>query len=425
MTHSSPWLSKIRHRQDDIIHWILELEKHNPLPIYSSVDIRDSGYKAAVIDTNLFPAGFNNLCHLSLEFGAKVFKEAMLRRVPGAKRVLVVAEEHTRNPWYIENVRSLVGMVSAAGFDCLAATFMDSEFAFCETSESILLDGASGQPFEMFCLKQLLAKHRSGEIHFDAVLLNNDLTAGIPEMLADLEIPMFPSKSAGWHSRLKSTHFTYSNTMLDELAYKLGVDSWFFSCFHASVADVNVNESQDRLRLADEASGLFAKIREKHALHGIDDKPLIFLKSDSGTYGMGVMPIEDPNDILDLNRKARNQLYKGKGSQVIQRFLLQEGIPTLSSVDNAISEPCIYQIDNQFVGGFYRVNSQKSGRENLNSQGMFFKKMCASSTDSHCLKEDCGAPPSESLDGYCILAKIAGIAAAREIRDLETTPPAQ
>ena len=32
-----------------------------PAPFYSSIDIRNSGYKIAPVDTNLFPAGFNNL----------------------------------------------------------------------------------------------------------------------------------------------------------------------------------------------------------------------------------------------------------------------------------------------------------------------------------------------------------------------------
>ena len=30
-------------------------------PFYCSVDLRNAGYKLAPVDTNLFPAGFNNL----------------------------------------------------------------------------------------------------------------------------------------------------------------------------------------------------------------------------------------------------------------------------------------------------------------------------------------------------------------------------
>ena len=38
----------------------LEWMEHTP-PIYTSVDIRNAGFKLAPVDTNLFPGGWNNL----------------------------------------------------------------------------------------------------------------------------------------------------------------------------------------------------------------------------------------------------------------------------------------------------------------------------------------------------------------------------
>ena len=38
----------------------LEWMEHTP-PFYSSVDLRNAGFKLAPVDTNLFPGGFNNL----------------------------------------------------------------------------------------------------------------------------------------------------------------------------------------------------------------------------------------------------------------------------------------------------------------------------------------------------------------------------
>ena len=82
-----------------------------------------------------------------------------------------------------------------------------------------------------------------------------------------------------------------------------------------------------------------------------------------------------------------------------------------------MSEVCIYQIENNLVGGFYRSHAQKTERENLNSQGMDFKKMCP-----HLKKYgDCGVHHNMNIfDIYRILARIAGIAAHREIVQLET-----
>ena len=38
----------------------LEWMEHTP-PFYASIDLRNSGFKLAPVDTNLFPSGWNNL----------------------------------------------------------------------------------------------------------------------------------------------------------------------------------------------------------------------------------------------------------------------------------------------------------------------------------------------------------------------------
>jgi glutamate--cysteine ligase len=194
------------------------------------------------------------------------------------------------------------------------------------------------------------------------------------------------------------------------------VDPWFLSCLDTTIADVDINEEANRHLIAEAAEELFVRINKKYREHRIEEKPLIFLKSDSGTYGMGVMAIEDPDEILTLNRKNRNKLFKGKSSQVIHRYLLQEGIPTRYHIDEKINEACIYQIDNNLIGGFYRSHGAKTNRQNLNSQGMDFQKMCP-----HQRKYgDCGVHHDLNIfDVYRLLARIAGIAAHREIIELE------
>ena len=44
-----------------IEHWLrAQWQEYSP-PFYSSCDLRNSGFKLAPVDTNLFPGGFNNL----------------------------------------------------------------------------------------------------------------------------------------------------------------------------------------------------------------------------------------------------------------------------------------------------------------------------------------------------------------------------
>jgi glutamate--cysteine ligase len=61
-TRSPPDLAQgIVNAQSGIERWLhAQWESHKP-PFYTSVDLRNSGYKLAPVDTNLFPGGFNNL----------------------------------------------------------------------------------------------------------------------------------------------------------------------------------------------------------------------------------------------------------------------------------------------------------------------------------------------------------------------------
>lgn len=375
----------IQRQQGRIHQWLLSHEKLYT-PFYTSVDIRDAGFKIAVVDTNLFPSGFNNLCEHGLADAQTFIKKAILTRVPKASRILIVTEEHTRNISYSENVHILQEIITKAGFGTKIAT-----------------------------LKEI----KQDEAGFDMIIMNNDLSAGIPEELKQIKIPIFPSIHAGWHARLKSEHFRRANALIKEFAHIVGLDPWQFSCLYEVVDHVDINNESDRQRLYQAGVKLFEEIQNKYQQHGIDSKPFVFIKSDSGTYGLGVVPIEDPGQILELNRKKRNDLVYGKGAQNITHFLLQEGVPTIHRIEGHPCEVCIYQIDNNFVGGFYRYHETKGSRENLNSPGgMAFQKMCP-----HLDKygKDCGLEHNLNIfDIYRILGRIAGAAAGQEIKELDS-----
>lgn len=411
-------LKCVQLKQQDINEWLTRLEAQHT-PFYTSVDIRDAGFKIAVVDTNLFPAGFNNLCEHGLDDGIQLIKNAINKRIPNAKNVLIVAEDHTRNTWYLENIRILQQLITNAGYHAPIATFFNNEPSFCEqAANAIELETATGQNVKIFCFKRVLDKIKSGLLHFDLIIMNNDLTGGIPNELRDANIPVFPSMHAGWHARHKSEHFKETNALMTEFANLVGLDPWQFSCLYELVEDADVNNPNDQQRLYQAGVKLFKGIQEKYDQHGIKQKPFIFIKSDSGTYGLGVIPIEDPEQILKLNSRKRNDLVRGKGASHVSRYLLQEGVPTIHQIEGNPSEVCIYQIDNNLIGGFYRYNSGKNSRENLNSPGgMGFQKMCP-----HLDKygKDCGTPHNMNVfDIYRILARIAGVAASREIRQLE------
>jgi len=96
------------------------------------------------------------------------------------------------------------------------------------------------------------------------------------------------------------------------------------------------------------------------------------VKADAGTYGMGIMTVRDPKELVDLNRKSRNKMSVIKDGQEVTEVILQEGVPTYERVNDAVAEPVVYMIDRYVVGGFYRVNAERGIDENLNSPGASF-----------------------------------------------------
>ncbi|MFP4473711.1 MAG: glutamate--cysteine ligase [Candidatus Omnitrophota bacterium] len=406
-------------RHGVILSWLKQHECSQELPFYSSVDVRDAGFKIAVVDTNIFPAGFNNLCPHGLDDAALLFRLAIRRRVPGAKRLLLIAEEHTRNTWYLENVRILQDIIQRAGFEATVATFLRVQPEFCERTNFVEVATAADKPLRVYCLKNLLEEYRAGKREFDLVILNNDLIEGIPDILKQSPVPVYPSLQAGWHSRLKSLHFNHMNDLLKDFSSLLDIDPWIFSTAFRAVEDIDVGNEDHRVRLQDTASELLQEIRGQYRRHDIEEQPYLVVKADAGTYGMGVLAIEDPSELTALNRKGRNKLSSGKGSVPITRYLLQEGVPTIHEVDEKVSEVCMYQVENHLIGGFFRSHSTKGSRDNLNARGMLFKKICPHREEFKEMEAHNGTHEPEMFDVYRILARVAAIAAHREIRQLE------
>jgi glutamate--cysteine ligase len=83
----------------------LEWMEHTP-PFYSSVDIRNAGFKLAPVDTNLFPGGFNNLTPEMMPLAVQAAMAAIEKICPEAKNLLLIPENHTNNTFYLSNASS-------------------------------------------------------------------------------------------------------------------------------------------------------------------------------------------------------------------------------------------------------------------------------------------------------------------------------
>ena len=370
------------------------------MPLYCSVDVRDSGFKSSVVDTNLFPAGFNNLDKTNSSYISSQFKSVITQKAGSIKTILLIVESNTRNKWYLENVYCLHSYLIQAGYHVTLAAFLDEYSDACQKQGYVDLETYTGEQLKIECVNRIVDAYKDKNRDFDLIILNNDLMSGIPDLLTIFDIPILPKAHLGWHSRLKSNHFNYVHEILDDCSKTIDVDPWLLSCFHSTLDQVNIMDSDGVSSLAHHVQLLIDQIQRKYDAYNISDKPFVMVKANSGTYGMGVMNFESADDVLNMNRKTKNKLLKGKHSSLISSFLIQEGVSTRFQNNNKVLEPCLYYVGKNNVGGFLRTNELKNSRQNLNSLGMGFDAF-----DSNL---------DLSLDLYHCLAYISILAVVKE-----------
>ena len=397
---------RIENAAPTIERWLREQWETHAAPFYASVDLRDGGYKVAPVDINLFPGGFNNLDPASDAQCLPAILATIERVRPGARSVLLVPENHTRNTGYIENVIALQAMLTRAGAEVRVASVDPGLTA------TTFIEGKNGT------LKLEPAKrigNRLGVEGFDPamVLLNNDLSGGVPELLRNLEQPVMPPPYAGWTTRRKSNHFAIYHDLARQICAQIGIDPWFIDPCFARCGEVDFHESTGQQCLADQVDGLLTKIRAKYKEHGIGREPFIIVKADAGTYGMAVMTVKDPSEVWHLNRKQRKKMEMAKGHAEVHEVMIQEGVYTADIVEASTAEPVIYMVDRFVVGGYYRVSPGRTQDENLNVPGAYFVTAA--------FDHSCAVADSKNLQSpnhfhiYGLVARIALVATAIEI----------
>lgn len=407
---------RILEAQPAIERWFrLEWMEHTP-PFYSSVDLRNAGFKLAPVDTNLFPGGFNNLSPDMMPLAVQAAMAAIEKICPEAKNLLVIPEKHTRNTFYLENVATLTRIFRQAGLNVRLGSLDDS------LTEPLHLKLPSGGELVVEPLER--KKLRLGTKDFDpcTILLNNDLSGGIPSILQGLhEQYLLPPLHAGWAVRRKSNHFHAFDDVAKKFAKVIGVDPWILNPYFAQCSQVNFHERQGEDCLANAVDSVLGKIRKKYKEYGIQEKPFVIVKADAGTYGMGVMTVYDADEVKDLNRKTRNKMSVVKEGLLVNDVLVQEGVPSVERLQEAVCEPVVYMMDRYVVGGFYRVHADRGPNENLNAPGMHFVPLAFDEQFNVTHPEaEPGTSGPNRFYMYGVVARLAMVAASYE---LERTDP--
>ena len=394
----------------------LEWMEHTP-PFYTSVDLRNAGFKLAPVDTNLYPAGFNHLTPEMLPLAVQAAMAAIEKICPEAKNLLLIPENRTADASYLGNLQCLVRVFHQAGLNVRLGTLDETVKA---PARLALPDG--GQ-----LVLEPLVRSRGGRLGlkgFDpcTILLNNDLSAGTPRVLEGLHQQyLLPPLHAGWGVRRKSNHFHAYEEVAKKFAKLLGMDPWLINPMFAHCGEVNFTDGSGADCLTSKVDALLGKIRRKYKEYGIQERPFVIVKADAGTYGMGIMTVHDASALADLDRRAREAMGHLKDGLEVTDVLLQEGVPTHERINDAVAEPVVYMIDRYVVGGFYRVHAERGADENLNAPGSRFVPLAFA--ESGQLPRP-GVRPGASAPNrfymYGVIARLAMVAASYE---LEATDP--
>ncbi len=403
--------SHLLQNQAEIEKWFRQQWHIAPAPFYTSVDLRNAGFKLAPVDTNLFPGGFNNLNPAFLPLCIQAVQSAIERINISTTRILIISENHTRNLFYFESILTLRDILQQAGVEVRIGSMQPN----LKAPQEIMLP--SGYSITLEPLIRIDNYVSVKDFMPCIILLNNDLSDGCPPILENIQQLIMPPLHLGWYTRLKSKHFTHYRQVAQEFSQQLNVDPWLIEPLFKNCGEIDFMKRSGEDCLADNVTALLHDIQKKYTQYQVPYKPFVIIKADSGTYGMGIMTIHDPEEIYHLNRKQRTRMAATKAGQKNTKVIIQEGVYTFETLGEAVAEPVVYMIDHFVVGGFYRVHTERGINENLNAPGMHFEPLAF--VDS-CITPNQDMEPDACPNrfyAYGVIARLALLAAARELQE--------
>lgn len=390
-------------KNDKISKWYSDRSRELYLPIYSSYDIRDSGFKVTNVDANIYPAGFNNICPVDRESSVAIF-DSYLRKHYGnsVKKILLVTEEHTNNSYYWENVATIKFLLQESGHQVLVGIPKP-------LAQPLTVISATGLEIQVHS-----AYENSDDVkNFqpDLIISNNDFSESNEEWASQVLTAMNPPRELGWYQRKKSRYFKFYNELVNEFSEIIGVDPFLMNIETQEFSNFDIGNEDSKKQLAAQVDSVINQVQKKYSDRGINEKPFVFVKNNAGTYGLAVIRVGSGQDVLEWSYKSRKKMKAAKGGRDVEEVIIQEGIPSVVQSDGASAEPVIYMIGCELAGGFLRTHAEKSATDSLNSPGAVYKKLCV--TD---LNVSIKGSPLENVYGWS--ARLGLLAIGKEAQEM-------
>ena len=144
------------------------------------------------MDTNLFPAGFNNLNPDLMSFYVQAVQATIAEICPNVTRLLIIPENHSRNVFYFQSLNRLRDILQTAGFEVRIGSLDES------LTKPFEFELPSGETLTVEPLKRQDNQVGVTDFFPCCVILNNDLSGSIPEILEGVHQTIMPAPQLGW-----------------------------------------------------------------------------------------------------------------------------------------------------------------------------------------------------------------------------------
>jgi glutamate--cysteine ligase len=388
----------VTHNWEKSNDFLCNFSKDLPIPFYTSVDIRESDKKFAPVDNNLYPAGFNNICHLDQMVCRDRLKNEITHYQKDARRIGIIPESNTKNKFYLDHLYTLKSLIESNDNECIIVSFDKELF---EEKKKLELTSQSEFNLEIFPGQIIENKICVNDRPFDFIILNHDQSSPMGLNWSAITTKIAPSPHMGWFHRKKTSHFFFYKEVADIFCKEFSINPDLIQANFRVATEIDFLQKEGLEELS-------SKVRDLQ--NQIGEGKTIFIKANQGTYGMGIMTVSSPEEVLEINRKIRNKMDIGKNKIKFTSVIVQEGIETAITHNGNPAEITIYLVGGKSTGGFMRTNPLKDANSNLNSRGMVYQKFCMSEIHQ-------GHDHKAKEAVYSIIARISTIAAAYEINE--------
>ena len=343
-------------------------------PFACSFDIRLSEKKAFVVDGNFFPAGWHRFPFpKKSEWAMHQRNVKSFFRWKGDESIAIVPEHHIQNEDYLHNLAWIHNFFECCGFRTFVMPITEDGSIPQKVSLDHILGPCHESPLTYFpyeCQKhQLVVEgHR-----IDFALSQYDGSKSELRLSKSVDLPFYPPHFCSWQHRRKHQYFEAYHRFVSDVEKELGEDmSPYRFAFESFTVQKDLKLpttpiEKAALAVTEHWDKVVTWVKRVTAHCG--DSGYWILKSDHGTYGLGVEVLSADEPIQSWSVRKIKRFRHGRHNMPVLGLVLQEGIPSSLKIDGKVAERVDYYFLGEKFSHLFRLHGEKSALENLNRPG--------------------------------------------------------